>query len=265
MPALRGFTISVGYASTLAICLVRNMRHLTECLVVSSPEDEATAEVVRAVPGASLFTTDAFTRHGARFNKGLAVQEAAEHFGRHGWWVIHDADILFPDVLPLDQFQPDRLQGARRRVLEDPSRWHPGFDWGSCPVRRDGGPVGFMQVFHAEDPALRDKRVWYDVSFSHAGGGDAAFLGHWPASKKVVLDFEVLHLGPPDTHWFGTDPASVDIMSAYVHRNQWRNAMAKHDPTAVHRVGEIIERVQVPGYEPSTFELPFVRRAKQRQ
>jgi hypothetical protein len=29
-------------------------------------------------------------------------------------------------------------------------------------------------------------------------------------------------------------------------------------------VGEIVERVEVPGYEPTRFELPFVRRARGR-
>lgn len=264
MPALRGFTIAVGewYARTLEICLIRNMRHFVECLIVTTPDDEAVKAVVAKVPGARVFETTAFFEQGARFNKGLAFERAADHFGRHGWWVIHDADVLFPDAIPLDQLQPDRLHGARRRVLEDVDKWHPGFDWNSCPVRRDGGPVGFAQILHADDPALAGKPCWYDVTFTHAGGGDAFLLTHWPASKKVVLNFDVLHLGPCDAHWFGTDQEGKDMMAAFVHRNGWRQAMLKADPTAVNRVGEIVDRVEVPGYPVSNFELPFVKRAK---
>ncbi len=263
MPAIRGITISSGYGPLLEITLVRNMRHLAECWVVTSPEDKKTQAVVESVPGAQLFVTDAMTRHGARMNKGLCFEECWDAIGRHGWILIWDSDILFPDELPLDQLQPDRLHGCRRRILEDPTRWHPDLEWRHCIVSRDGGPVGYWQVFHADDPAIRDKRPWYDVSFTHAGGGDAFFLTHWPASHRVVLPFDVLHLGKTDMNWFGIDQSGQDMMARFVHENGWRGAQRKHTPEAARRAPDIVERVQVPGYPPSNFELPFVRRAKQ--
>jgi len=261
MPAIRGITISVGYAPLLSVTLVRNLRHLTECLVVTTPEDEDTKAVARSIPGVRIFETGAFTRHGARFNKGLAMEEGFEALGRHGWCCIFDADILLPDVLPLADIRPDTLYGARRRVLEDPNKWQPDLNWNVAPHAKDGGPIGFTQLFHAD--AIKDKRPWYDVSFGHAGGGDAFFIGHWPPGKRVVLPFDVLHLGPVDKNWFGLDPEGQDMMAAFVHRNGWRRAMAKADPTAVDRVPEIVERVEVPGYPKSDYELPFVKRAQQ--
>jgi hypothetical protein len=264
LPAIRGITVSVGYAEQLAVTLVRNMRHLAECWVVTSPEDEATQAVARAVPGVRLHVTDAHRRHGARFNKGLCMEEGFEAMGRDGWILVHDADVILPDAIPFDRLRPDALHGARRRILEDPARWRPDLNWNACPPVRDGGAVGFFQLFRAEAPTLRGKRPWYDVSFAHAGGGDAFFLSLWPRDKQVILPIDVLHLGPNDTNWFGADPEGRDLMAAYVHRNGWRRAMAKADPTAVGRVGEIAERVAVPGYPPSDFELPFVRRAKGR-
>lgn len=265
MPALRGLTVAVGewYARTLEICLVRNMRHLTECVVITSPQDDAVRAVVAAVPGARLSVTDAFTRHNTRFNKGLAIEEAGLDFmGRHGWILIHDADILLPDSLPLDSFQPGWLHGARRRMLEDPSRWHPGLRWAECPVLRDGGPVGFFQAFHAGDPAIKDKRPWYDVSFGHAGGGDAYMMEHWPNSRRKVLPIDVLHLGKVDLNWMGTDPEGRDLMARFVHENQWRRGMKNFDAAAVARAGELPGRVEVPGYPPSNYELPFVKRTR---
>jgi hypothetical protein len=270
MPAIRGVTVCVGpwYAALLRITLVRNLRHLVETVVITTPEDEETQEIVKSVPGAILSVTDAFTRPDAngvrpRFNKSLAIEESGfDILGRHGWIVVWDSDCLWPDSLPLDRLRPGHLHGARRRVLDDPARWHPGFDWGRCPPSRDGNsPIGFFQLFHGDDSALAGKRPWYDVSFAHAGGGDAAFMYHWPRSKHVMLPLEVLHLGKVDQNWFGTDPAGRDMMAAFVHRNGWRRAAANLDPTAVERVGEIVERVEVPGYPVSSFELPFVRRA----
>lgn len=277
MIGLRGITVcrtqpgdkatmpgGMSYDDLLTITLPRNLRHLAECVVVTSPEDERTRAVVEAVPDARVFITDAFTRHGARFNKGLAMEEGFDALGREGWILIWDADILLPDVLPLDGLTPDALHGARRRMLDDPSQWHEGLEWGALPTAHDGAPIGFFQLFRADAPGLRGKRPWYDVSFAHAGGSDAYFLGHFGGRLKRMLPIEVLHLGPRDTNWFGTDPAGQDTMSAFVHRNGWTRARPGADPTAVERVGEITERVTVPGYAPSGFELPFVRRAKKR-
>lgn len=267
MPGIKAITVSVGYGDALAITWARNMRHFTESVVVSSPEDTRTHEVARSIPGTRLSITDAFTRHGARFNKGLALEEAGfDVLGCEGWVAIVDADILLPDSLPLASLDPAKLHGCKRRILENPGAWHPGLDWSKLPIAMDGSsPIGYTQIFNAHSPFLRDKRPWYDVSFAHGGGGDAYFMCHWPREKLEVLDVDVLHLGVPDQHWFGTDREGKDMMAAFVHRNGWGRAMRKSDPTAVHRVGPIVERVQVPGYAPSNYELPFVRRAQEQR
>lgn len=259
MTEIRGITISVGYADLLAITLIRNMRHLTECLVVTSPEDHATRAVAEVTPGVRLHVTDAFTRHGAAFNKGLAMEEALDTLGRSGWILIWDADIIMPESLRLEKLRAGTVHGAKRATLADVSAWHPDLDWSRLPVDDDGAPVGFFQLFHASDPVLRDTRPWYDVTFAHAGGGDAYFLTHWPPSRKIVLPLTCLHLGPRDTHWFGIDEAAKARMAAFVRRNGWRRAEAGlADVTPAE--GDIPERVSVPGYPPSGFELPFVRR-----
>ena len=209
-----------------------------------------------------LFETDAFTRHGAAFNKGLAFEEGFDFLGRDGWILIWDADCLFPEGMDVSRARPTALNGARRRILKDPLQWREDLDWRNCPVSRDGGPIGFFQLFHAADPAIRDKRPWYDVSFAHAGGGDAYMLTHWGPNDKPILPVEVLHLGPKDTHWFGTDAQSRKVMEAFIVRNGWRHSHPWILPEAANQVGDITERVEVPGYAPSGFELPFVRRAQ---
>jgi hypothetical protein len=268
VPGIRGIVVSVGqwYAETLSVCLWKNMRHLAECLVVTAPGDPSIG-VARAVPGVRVFETDAFTRPGAdgvrpRFNKGLAIEEGFSYMGRHGWLLVHDADILFPDSLPLSMIRPGYLHGARRRILEDPSAWTPDLSWAGCPLVKDGSaPIGFFQLFDAGDSHLAGKRPWYDVSFGHAGGCDAYFMGHWPQGKRSMLPVEVLHLGPNDTNWMGTSQEDKDLMAKYVYRNKWQRAMQRHAPEAAERAGELPGRIQVPGYPPSDFNLPFERRA----
>jgi hypothetical protein len=266
VPAIRGLTVCVGpvYAELLRITLPRNVRHFSECWVATTPDDEATAEVVAGVPGARLFTTTGFRDHGAFMNKGLGIERCFDAMGRHGWFCVHDSDCVFPPTLPLDDLNPEALHGCRRRVLADPAAWHPGLDWSTCPVHEDSPGIGYCQLFHSDAAKLNGVRPWYNVNFPHAGGCDAQFLDHWVrhGGKVVTLPAEVLHLGQPDMNWWGCSPEARDRMSAYVHRMGWRAAMARHDPTAVERVGELAARVDVPGYETSDYQMYAERRAR---
>jgi hypothetical protein len=187
MPEIRGLTVCWNYAPLLAITLPLNMRHLTECWVITHPDDTATQEVACSVPGVKLHITDSFTKWGARVNKGLCIEECLDAMGRHGMMWIWDADILFPPEAPFHLLRPNHLHGAHRRILEDPTLWTPDLDWRTLPISRDGGAIGFTQIFAAEDPALANKRPWYDVSFGHAGGGDAYFMEHWPLRETQGL------------------------------------------------------------------------------
>jgi hypothetical protein len=56
-----------------------------------------------------------------------------------------------------------------------------------------------------------------------------------------------------------------DKMAAFIIRNGWDRSHPRVDRSALQRVGELVERVDVPGYEKSTFELPFVSRHKAQQ
>lgn len=260
MIEIRGLTVSVGYGPLLAITLPRNLRYLSECVVVTSHDDIETASIVESIDRARLLKTDAFTRYDAMFNKGLAIEEGFDFLGRNDWILILDADILLPNRFSLpDNLRPDVLYGASRRILKDPAQWHEDLNWQHCPRWRDGGPIGFFQLFHAD--AISDKRPWYDVTFSHAGGGDAYFLTHWSASHRRVLPIDCLHLGPVDRHWFGTSEEAKRTMDAFVIRNGWKRAAMGRDQVEAAKVPPIKDRVEVPGYK-SDFELPFVRRAK---
>jgi len=259
--SLRGITVSVNYAPLLSLTLASNMRHMAECLVITTPQDVATKDLARQVPGVRVFETDAFTRHGAAFNKGLAIEEGFDVLGREGCILIWDADILMPASLPLDSCRSGTLHGARRRIVADPASWTPDTPWRAYPYSADGGPIGFFQLFHAEDPAIFAKRPWYCVNYPHAGGGDAMFLEHWPNNRRRVLPLDCLHFGKTDQNWFGTDQQGRDMMSVFAHRMRWTRAIKNADPTALSRVDRLPDRVEVPGYETSTYKMPFERRA----
>lgn len=210
MPALRGIVICVNYDDLLNITLPRNMRHLSECLVITSSKDERTKRVCAETTSVRVHETEAFYKDGARFNKGAAMEEGFDILGREGWILIWDADTLFPNVMSLDNIQIGNLYGPPRRILEDATKWSQLYSFQEVPLARDKLFPGYFQLFHADDPIVRDHRPWYDTTFIHAGGADGHFQDRWPWEQRIRLPFEVLHLGPRDTNWFGRASSRVD-------------------------------------------------------
>jgi hypothetical protein len=257
LPRIRGLTVAVGdwYARTLEITLWRNLRHLSRCVVVTKPGDPCVA-VARSVSGVDVLTTDAFTRHGAVFNKGLAIEETWDRHGRDGWWWVLDADILLPDAVPVWDLHPQWLHGARRRVLGRPEDWRPGLDWSRLPVLQDGQPIGFSQLFHGDAEAIRGRRPWYCVNYPHAGGCDAYFLDLFPPNRRRMLPMDVLHLGPVDSHWFGVDDDARRMMAAMAKRHRMHRSNALGGEAA----DDFPRRVDVPGYTDPGYLMPMERR-----
>jgi hypothetical protein len=258
---MRGIVVCVNYDDLLNITLVRNMRFFEECVVVTSPTDERTKKLASSIPNVRVFETDAFYRFGAKFNKGLAIEEGFEFLGREGWILIWDADTLFPSEMDLSAITPGRLYGARRYILDNPKQWHEELNWASLPVSNDKSFPGYFQLFHASDPTI-SQLPWYDVTFGHAGGGDGYFESRWKSFVKVRLPFKVLHLGPRDTNWFGrasprTDSVTIEDASHHLKEMQdflvfkgWRKPLPGRTDVTKYE-----EKVVVPGMPPSGYKL----------
>lgn len=210
MEDVRGIVVCVHYDDLLAITLPRNIRFLSECLVVTSPDDVRTKELVASIPNCRLFETDLFYRNGAKFNKGAALEAGMDILGRDGWILIWDADTLFPENMVLHpKIKPGNLYGPPRLILDDPKQWSPEFEWKCAHGTVDWEFPGYFQLFQADDPVLK-QRPWYGIDWVHAGGGDSVFQYRWPPSRKIRLPFHVLHLGPRDTNWYGRASERLD-------------------------------------------------------
>jgi hypothetical protein len=203
---LRGITVCVEYDDILALTLRRNMRHLSECLVVTSREDDRTARVVRGVKGARLFQTDAFTRDGAYFNKGLAIEETFDVLGRSGWILVWDADVLLPNVFEPGRLNRNVLYGAPRFQLPEGVMEIEG-DWTRWEVLADWPGIGYFQLFHAGAEALQ-ARPWYPTDSVHAGMSDWYFTTKF--ALKEWLPYYVLHIGRREENWFGRATPRLD-------------------------------------------------------
>lgn len=262
----RGIVICVNYDDILRITLPWNLASLSECCVITSTDDARTSSYVRSLSQSlqsegyeegflKVFETDAFTRYGARFNKGLAMEEGLDFFGRHGWMLIWDADTAFPRYFYLPDLEVGNLYGAKRRMIERASRETLLSDWAVFPIGRDIEFAGFFQLFHASDFVLR-QRPWYDPTFIHAGGGDAFFQSLWGIRSKIRLDVECLHIGPRDQNWYGRvsprfdgEPNDDVLRRKESMLNMKRSNGWIKDGRKIIRVKD---RVKVPGYT-STF------------
>lgn len=206
---MKGLTVCVEYDDLLAITLPRAARHFEQILVVSSPDDLATAHLVARIPEATLFQTDAFYRYGASFNKGLAVEEGFEVLGREGWICVFDADVLMPAEMDLRGIKPGYLYSPRRRICAHLTEWNAEIDWTVYPQFGDCEHAGYFQLFHAEDPVLQT-RPWYGTHWVHAGGCDSDFQAKWPSAQRIWLPFHVLHIGPVAENWMGRCTSRID-------------------------------------------------------
>lgn len=190
---IHGITVSVGYAGQLAEALPRWVAGLESCIVATTPADTQTQDVARRA-GAIAHQTDVFTAHGAAFNKGAAIAEAAERIPFDHWLLLFDADVVPPAdwLSQLLAMSPQRgnLYGARRRQR------------GTGRPLGDREPCGFFLLFHGSDPNAQ-VRPLVDTHWMHAGNYDTTFAARWPADRQIILPLDLEHIGEPHRNWWG--------------------------------------------------------------
>ena len=209
---MKALTVCVDYDDLLALTLPRNLQHLEEVLVVTAPQDERTKALVEETRGARCYITDAFYRGGAQFNKGAAVEEAFDQLGREGWMCIIDADTLLPQAVSWPN-EVGFIYSAPRRMCREQDKAVAAvetYDWSGFKLGSDGEPAGYLQVFHARDPAIAGARPWYGLGWKGANGCDSDFSARWGRKKWRSLPFEVLHLGDDNLNWWGRQTKRLD-------------------------------------------------------
>lgn len=156
-----------------------------------------------------LVFTDEFTRDGAHFNKGAALNRGV-NMVRHApddikadWILSFDCDILPPDGwrhLIVDQLEPGKLHTSARYnasgTLEDPP-----------PLEAKG----YFQLWHADDYRGR-RNPTFEAQHRHAARYDYEFASRWPGGLLKDLQLHLVHQGQRSKHWFGVgaDPKLMD-------------------------------------------------------
>ena len=210
---IHALTVCVNFADRLAIGLDRWLPGLDSLTVVTDEADRDTADLLagRACRGGepvAIYRTNAFYRDGAAFNKGAAMEEARRWVPWHDWVLFFDPDIVPPanwrQIVEETRPHAGNLYAAPRVQCDDLAKLE---DPDLPRVRVDGIGVGFFQLFHTMDPALRGEAgaPLLPVDWTHAGGYDTDFMHRWhPAARRYVPGLRVVHVGARN-NWFGRD------------------------------------------------------------
>lgn len=177
---------SVNYADYLCYTLPRWREAFPDAKfrIVTSLKDEQT----RFVADGDAFSTDAFFRDGALFNKAAALDEAMRDFQNGEIVVKIDADVIPHGTLPTE-IEHNTIYGCARydesgKLLKFHSRKNPNPTPEQCARRC----IGFFQMFK-----YRRGRIF--GSYPDASRYDIDFRRKF--SRRVALpDFYVTHIGP---------------------------------------------------------------------
>lgn len=192
---IHGLVVSVNYAPELAKSIGLWMNGLESLVVVTDLVDDATVELADK-HGVTAFRTDAFTRHGAHFNKGMAQQEAWECVPKDDWLLSIDADVIPPadwkEQVERANPQLGFLHGCYR--YEETGR----------RIADDTHGYGYFQLFHASDP-IAQRDPFFDTFWYHAGNGDSMIMLRWRDCGKLAppLPLKLVHPGGKSENWFG--------------------------------------------------------------
>lgn len=200
---VRAITVCVDYSDILEMTLPSHKSFVEETMVVTTARDTKTIDIAQSL-GARVHITDTFYRKNAYFNKFGALEEALDVFGREGWLLIIDSDIVIPAERPTFIPQQGCIYTPHRRIKEDISDGVPEQrKWAQYKRPKVSEEFsGYFQLFHGSD-AMLGPAPWHSIDWTWHGGADTIFYDKWPATKKVRPPFEVLHLGPPYVNWAG--------------------------------------------------------------
>lgn len=197
-----GYVVCVNYATTLRECLLSFFKVCRSIVVVTTPDDALTRCVLKSLEVEEnrllVLFTDVFTKNGAYFNKGAALEQAYNAYKDGDWCLFFDADITLDDLavhslreLP-SHATIDKMYGVQRR------------NSGETKILNDPWPAGWCMAFHPKGPALSSKPP-IPNNFIHAGNYDSVMIEAYPPLNRIFLPGVCEHYGPSGVNWCGID------------------------------------------------------------
>jgi hypothetical protein len=208
MIRIEAVTACRGYGDILEHSIQHNQSLFDRWIIVTAPDDDATHRVCKK-HGIDFVDTDAFTRKGEQFNKGLGINVGLAHLTCGDWMLHLDVDVLLPPrtrhFLENAELDTKNLYGIDRFNLvgwnayqESKQKSSPQYEWfclinppagcsfGSRIVHYDYGgymPIGFFQLWHADSGVTR-----YPTKASvNAEHTDVLHAMKWPRARRVLI------------------------------------------------------------------------------
>lgn len=237
-PPLRAIIVCVNYWDFLQITLPFNRHHFSEVMIVTDFKDHKTVDIAND-NDCRVHKTDAFYYKGSSFAKWRALEEAFDVYGRYGWLVNMDSDVLWPPTLPDDfTLEVGKLYTPLRHMFKDMNKPIPKDpkEWPQYQIHRNIREwAGYSQIFHADDPHLPTPPPWFDVSWKHAGGADSFFQRMWEPHNKIRPSWNCLHIGPDGSNWSGRASMFLDGTEP---PDRQKNREAQNDLATQRRSGQ---------------------------
>lgn len=239
---IHALTVCVDYWDFLEITFGSVMRHLMSWTIVTKPgQREQIPRMILNHPLVHLVETEVFTARGATFNKGAAMEEGRRTMLARGLW---EDWILFidADIMPVmnsfawaeiaedrGKLTRDTLYGAWRyqgtitevseidQLADGMGRFKVSFDPERDRIKGDGVAVGYFQMFHSSDRAVRTRpgEDLLETHWLHAGNYDNGFMARWPRQRRKILEgVTLVHLGERDNWWGRGEKEKFDAMQA---------------------------------------------------
>lgn len=212
---LEAVIVCVDYSDCLDFCIRYNRNNFDNIVIVTSPKDIATQDLVRAF-GINPVITNAFYEDGAIFNKGKAINEGYKHLQYHDWVLNLDADIILPNNLRKNFFNShpnvNHFFWMKRMDLSDPKDIETVLlqrNYKKLKVMADDGGLGYFQLFntksiHFQNTLAATNLRPYPEDSKDASQSDIQFRDKWPLRHiKEIANTGCLHLGESMKNWQG--------------------------------------------------------------
>lgn len=207
---IEAIIVCVNYSDFLKITLPLNLINFNHVVIITSLNDEKTKEYVKNLnnPSISLIETDVFTRNGAIFNKGAAINIAYSFLKYKDYICYLDSDIVIEDCFfdKFKQFNPniEYFYGCPRRDFPQKNNWE-DFVNGNVDknkfIKYRGSGYGFFSVHNYKSNIFQKLLDYfngypYPFWFSNGAESDWVFRNYW--GERIFCpklgDFPQCHL-----------------------------------------------------------------------
>lgn len=195
---------SVNYNDYLILTLERNTKIFENITVFTTPDDTTCHQICEKFD-VKYVKTNVMFESGAKFNKGRLMEFAINMLDNPEFILLLDADMIINEKIDTQYLEKNVLYTTDRYIIPDFSLWqnylsHPEEVISQIPTNVNERGIGFFQLFHIDSDCL-NKNAIYPTDSIDASWTDLKFRDKF--SKKLNLDLQAIHLGPPYLNWSG--------------------------------------------------------------